>query len=51
MLFMKPFKVFVYIQVYVIDYDVTNTEMVDSNVYVLVVSKWESQSDDIAEVN
>ena len=31
-------RFFVYIQVYVVDYCVTNMEMVESNVYVLVGS-------------
>ena len=35
MLFMKLFKFFVYIM----DYYVTNTEMVESNVYVVVGSE------------
>ena len=50
MLFTKPFKFFVYAQVYVMDYYVMNMEMVESNVYVLVGSEQESESDDGAEV-
>ena len=41
MLFMKPFKFFGYIQVYVMDYYVMNTEMAESNVYVVVGSEQE----------
>ena len=33
------------------DYNVTNTEMVESNIYVFVGLEWESESDSIAEVN
>ena len=51
MLFMKPFKFFVHVQVYVMDYDIMNTEMEESNVYVLAGLEWESESDNIAEVN
>ena len=52
MLFMKLFKFFVYVQIYVIDYNVTNMEMAETNVYVLLGSERESESDDIAaEVN
>ena len=52
---MKPFKIFVYIQpyvmdYYVMDYYVTNTEMVASNVHLLLGSERESESDDSAEV-
>ena len=47
---MKPFKFFVYAQVYIIDCNVPNTEMAGSNVYMLVNLEQESESDDIAEV-
>ena len=33
------------------DYDIMSMEMVESNVYVLVGSERELESDDIAEVN
>ena len=33
------------------DYDIINMEMVKSNVYALVSSERESESDNIAEVN
>ena len=46
---MKPFKFFAY-RVYIMDYYVTNTEMVESKVYVLVGSEQESESSDSAEV-
>ena len=36
MLFMKPFKFSVHVQVYVMDYNIMNTEMEESNVYMLV---------------
>ena len=39
---MKLFKFYVYVQVYVMDYDVMNTEMKESNVYMLVESEQES---------
>ena len=48
---MKSFKFYVYVLVYVMDYGVMNTEMVESNVYVLVDSEWESETDDITEQN
>ena len=31
---MKPLKFFVYVQVYIMDHDVTNMEIAESNVYV-----------------
>ena len=48
---MKLIKFFVYIQVYIMEYYVTNVEMVESNIYVVVGSEQESQYDDITEVN
>ena len=36
---MMPFKVFAYIQIYVMYYYVTNMDMVEFNVYVLVGSE------------
>ena len=36
MLLMKPFKFSVHVQVYVMDYNIMNTEMEESNVYMLV---------------
>ena len=33
------------------DYNVTNTEIVESNIYMFVGLEWESESDDITEVN
>ena len=32
---MKPLKFFVYIQIYIMDHDVTNMEVAESNIYVL----------------
>ena len=51
MLFMKPFKFSVHVQVYVVDYDIMNTEMEESNVCMLISLEWELESDNIAEVN
>ena len=48
--FTKPFKFFIYIKIYVMDYYVTNTEMAASNVHVLLGSEQESESDDSTEV-
>ena len=46
----KLFRFFVYVQVYVIAYDVMNTEMVKCNVYVLVSTEQESESDNSTEM-
>ena len=35
-LFVKPFKFSVHVQVYIMDYYIMNTEMEESNVYRLV---------------
>ena len=50
MLFMKLFKLFVYVQIYIMYYYVTNTEMVESNVYMLFGLEQKSDSDNSAEV-
>ena len=49
-MFMKLLKFFVYIQVYVMDYDVISTEIAESNVYVLVGSERELESNNITKV-
>ena len=47
MLFTKPF---VYIESYVMNYYVTNAEMLGYNVHVLLGSEQESESDKSAEI-
>ena len=46
----EAISVFVYAQVYILYYYVTNTEMAKSNVRVLLGSERESESNDSAEV-
>ena len=48
-MFMKLLKFFVYIQVYVMDYDITNKKL-RTNISVLVGSERELESNNIAEV-
>ena len=51
MLFMKPFKFFVfYIHIYIMYYYITNMEMVESNAYILLNSEQKSDSNNSAEV-
>ena len=47
---MKPFKFFVYVQIYVMYYYITNMEMAESNAYVLLGSEQKSDYDDSTEV-
>ena len=47
---MKLFKFFVYVQLYIMNYYITNTKMEESKVHTLVGSGQESESDDSAEV-
>ena len=51
MLFMKPLKFFIYVQAYVMDYDVSNMENAESNVYLLIGIEQASESGSISEVN
>ena len=44
MLFMKLFKLFVYVQVYIMDYYIMNKEMVECDVYGFVSSESEEFS-------
>ena len=46
MLFMKLFKLFVYVQVYVMHYHIMNKEMVECNVRRFVSSEPESEFSD-----
>ena len=43
MLFIKLFKLFVYVQVYIMDYYIVNKEMVKCDVYGFVSSEPESE--------
>ena len=46
MLFMKLFKLLVYVQVYIVDYYIMDNEMLDCNVYRFVSSEPESELSD-----
>ena len=48
---MKPFKCFIYVQVYVMDYYIMNMEMAKSKIYMLVSSERELESDYSAEMD
>ena len=47
---MKLLKFFAYVQIHVMYYYITNTEIMESKVYMLLGSEWKCDSDNSAEV-